>query len=237
MPRHRSVTDQSGLSAQPATGEGQAVRAGYHPTEDGVEANRQRRMIQNRKNQRAHRLRTKEQDLSTTVRKPRPFQVTRWRLDSPDDLSDTNGTAITPSTSNRPLGIHNTALASRVPVKATGQSQSRTQANLTPPSIIFPLSTDHLLHRPPPPPRPIQRLPSLRLQQANPEPPPHRLDRGGPRPISIFNFMSHQRPLPRRHKRLSTEPQHTVRSRPDTLPANPPAPHLDQFDSFPTHSR
>jgi hypothetical protein len=135
------MTDQSGLSARQATGEGQAVRAGYHSTEDGAQANRQRRTIQNRKNQRAHRLRIKEQGLSTTARKPRPFQVMRWRLDTPDDdLSDPNGTVITSSTSNRPPGIHSTALASKVPVKTIGQPQSRTQANLTP------LSTDHLLH-------------------------------------------------------------------------------------------
>jgi hypothetical protein len=146
MLRHRSMTDRSGPSAQSATGEGQAVRAGYYPTEDGDQANRQRRTIQNRKNQRAHRLRTKEQGLSTTVRKSRPFQVTRWRLDSPDDLSDTKGTVISSSTSNRPPGTHSTALSSRVPVKATGQSQSRTQTNPTPPLIIFPLSADHLLH-------------------------------------------------------------------------------------------
>lgn len=140
------MTDQSGRSAQPATGEGQVVRAGYHPTEDGAQANRQRRTIQNRENQRAHRLRTKEQDLSRTIRNPRPFQVMRWRLDAPNDLGDTNGTVITSSTNNRSPGTHSTALAPRAAVEAVRQPQSRTQTNLTPPSIIFPLSTDHLLH-------------------------------------------------------------------------------------------
>lgn len=135
------MTDHRGLSGRTAIGEGQEARAGSDST------NRQRRTIQNRKNQRAHRLRKKGQDLSSVL-KSRPFQVVRWRLDTPDGLSDTKRT-VTSSIDNRPLCTQITASApefTNPPTAAIEPPQSRTQTYLTPPSVVFPLSADHLLH-------------------------------------------------------------------------------------------
>lgn len=106
------------------------------------EANKQRRKVQNRKNQRAHResfptasasrpaeiinsagLRMREQD-PASVQTSRPFQVRRWRVDEPDDFPSPDA-----STSiSRP------------------HPHPHAHTPLTPPAFVFPLSTDHLLH-------------------------------------------------------------------------------------------
>ncbi|KAJ6191598.1 hypothetical protein N7519_001619 [Penicillium mononematosum] len=99
-----------------------------HPNVDPeaeAKANKQRRKVQNRKNQRAHRLRNREQG---SVQTSRPFQIRRWRLDEPDegpsqDASSASKGAIPPRPPHTHLNVPN-----------------------PPPSIIFPLSTDHLLH-------------------------------------------------------------------------------------------
>lgn len=118
-----------------ALGEGGAVCAGCHPVDDNAEANKQRRKAQNRKNQRAHRLRIREQNHGS-VHASRPFQVRRWRLDEPDECDDTKCTT-TVSTINRPLNTHTRPFMSR--------DESYAKAFLTPPSLNFPLTLDHLL--------------------------------------------------------------------------------------------
>ncbi|GJC88642.1 hypothetical protein ColLi_11480 [Colletotrichum liriopes] len=82
--------EQSATPLFSAQDEGEANRVGDHPNhvnpEADAEANKQRRKLQNRKNQRAHRLRIKEQDPGS-VQTSLPFQVRRWRLDEPDDCA------------------------------------------------------------------------------------------------------------------------------------------------------
>ncbi|KAF9874096.1 hypothetical protein CkaCkLH20_08468 [Colletotrichum karsti] len=104
-----------------------------------AKAKKQRRKIQNRLNQRAHRLRSKEQDPGF-IQKSRPFQVTRWRVDEPDDCPS-------PGTSSTSKGVTATCIISPRPPPHTDISKSVFMPrNTTPPSLIFPLSTDHLLH-------------------------------------------------------------------------------------------
>jgi hypothetical protein len=145
MLQHLILLEYSALSDRPLTSEGRAVEVGNHPHEDDAEATKQRRKIQNRKNQRAHRLRIREQ-VSIPAQRSRPFQVTRWRLD--EHFDDTKSTAAV-SISNRPLCSHISASSPDIVTEngiATGWSNSLTQTTLTPPSLTFPLSTDHLLH-------------------------------------------------------------------------------------------
>ncbi|KAH7124236.1 hypothetical protein EDB81DRAFT_214313 [Dactylonectria macrodidyma] len=138
-----------------ALGEGDVNRVGGHPNHVDTAANKQRRKVQNRKNQRAHRLRNREQDLGS-VQTSRPFHVRRWRLDESDDCpaqdasSASTGT-ITTSIPSRPPHTH-VSTSTFTPERA-GVLQGpppaapvHAQTSLTPPSFIFPLSTDHLLH-------------------------------------------------------------------------------------------
>ncbi|KAH7375866.1 hypothetical protein B0T11DRAFT_271121 [Plectosphaerella cucumerina] len=79
-----------------------------------------RRKMQNRKNQRAHRLRNKaEKEAAGSGQTSRPFQVARWRLDEADELPSSSSAVVV-------------SYADEVP--------------LSPPTLVFPLSTDHLLH-------------------------------------------------------------------------------------------
>ncbi|KAG4443189.1 hypothetical protein IFR05_001331 [Cadophora sp. M221] len=146
--------------------------------------NKQRRKIQNRKNQRAHRessplecftvfqlisfegLRTREQDLGS-VQISRPFEVMRWHIDElgdcpPQDGLSTSKGAITTCTSISPCSPHThistsmfTPEHTRVLPGPSAPSRltepipihgSHFQRSLNPPSLNFPLSTDHLLH-------------------------------------------------------------------------------------------
>jgi hypothetical protein len=145
MLEHLTLPEHSALPDRPITSGGRAIEVGNHPDEDDAEANKQRRKIQNRKNQRAHRLRTREQ-ASSSIQRSRPFQVTRWRLDEHfDDTKDTAALSI----GHRPLCPHIRAPAPEIVEEtgvAIGRSNSPTQTTLTPPSLTFPLSTDHLLH-------------------------------------------------------------------------------------------
>jgi hypothetical protein len=145
MLKHLTLPQHSALPDRPITSEGRAIEVGNHPDEDDAEANKQRRKIQNRKNQRAHRLRTREQ-ASSSVQRSRPFQVTRWRLDEHfDDTKDTAALSI----GHRPLCPHIRAPAPEIVEEtgiAIGRSNSPIHTTLTPPSLTFPLSTDHLLH-------------------------------------------------------------------------------------------
>ncbi|TDZ15976.1 hypothetical protein Cob_v011072 [Colletotrichum orbiculare MAFF 240422] len=101
-------------------------------------AKKQHRKFQNRLNQRARRLRIKEQD-PDSVQRPRPFQVRRWRVDEAENrLSSTSST----SKGATATSIHRPAPHTDID---TGTS-AFTPKHAAPPSIIFPLSTDHLLH-------------------------------------------------------------------------------------------
>ncbi|RDH32883.1 hypothetical protein BDQ94DRAFT_170582 [Aspergillus welwitschiae] len=146
-----------------ALGEGETNRVGDHTTqldaesEPEVTAKMQHRKIQNRKNQRARRLRIKEQDPGSTQtsRPSLPFQVRRWRLDEPDVCpSQDNAVASEGATAmySSPARSHVHASTSMSTPERAGvhPGPSHTlvhdQPSLTVPPIIFPLSTDHLLH-------------------------------------------------------------------------------------------
>lgn len=141
-----------------ALGEDEANRIGDHPNHVDAEVEaktKQRRKIQTRKNQRAYRLRIREQD-PRTVQTSRPFQVRRWRLDEPDDCpsqdaSSASKGAIAMYISPRPPHTH--ASTPMVTPERAGLLRGplptvpvHAQTCLTPPPFIFPLSTDHLLH-------------------------------------------------------------------------------------------
>jgi len=144
-----------------AQGEGEASRVGDHSNHVDAEADveakayKQRRKVQNRKNQRAHRLRIKEQDAGS-VRMPRAFHIRRWRLDEPDecppqDASSASKGAGTTYISPRVPHTHvGTSILNPEPVEVLRRlpppAPVYAQTSQTSPSIIFPLSTDHLLH-------------------------------------------------------------------------------------------
>ncbi|KAJ6124015.1 hypothetical protein N7471_011332 [Penicillium samsonianum] len=95
-----------------------------------AEANKQRRKVQNRQNQRAHRLRLKGRD-SGNVQESRPFRVRRWRLDEPDHIPS-QGISLA---SERATTTSFSLLPPHTP-----------PLNLDPQPFTFPLSSDHLLH-------------------------------------------------------------------------------------------
>ncbi|GFF59842.1 hypothetical protein IFM51744_10069 [Aspergillus udagawae] len=143
-----------------AMGEGEANGVGDHPNHVDAEAmaetaKKQRRKVQNRKNQRAHRLRIREQDPGS-VQTPRQFQVRRWRLDELDGCpSQDVSTALKGATATyiSPRRPHTHVSASMFTPERAGVPRGpppptpvHTQTALTVPSFIFPLSTDHLLH-------------------------------------------------------------------------------------------
>ncbi|GKT65275.1 hypothetical protein ColTof4_09329 [Colletotrichum tofieldiae] len=159
--------EQSATPLFSTQGEGEGNRVGDHPNhvnseadaeadaEADTEANKQRRKLQNRKNQRAHRLRIKEQDPGS-VQTSRPFQVRRWRLDEPDDCAFQDApTASKGATSTyiSPRPPHTHKSISTFTPKRAGILQGpppttavHAQTSLSPPSFIFPFSADHLLH-------------------------------------------------------------------------------------------
>jgi hypothetical protein len=104
------------------------------------EISKERRRAQNRYNQRAHRLRTKKQGKKSS-RKSLAFEVTRWRL---DEFSYTQSK----TTDHRPWCAKSVALSTALADQAAEDDElpRHDQADLTTPAIIFPLSTDHLLH-------------------------------------------------------------------------------------------
>ena len=103
-------------------------------------------------------LRIREQDPGY-VQTPRLFQVRRWRLDEPDDFPSQDASLASKSaaaTYISPRLPHSHAKTSesmpknagmiRGPPSAALVHTQTPQTPLTPPSVIFPLSTDHLLH-------------------------------------------------------------------------------------------
>lgn len=106
-----------------------------------AEISKERRKAQNRYNQRAHRLRTNRQRTNNT-RKSHAFEITRWRL---DDFCYTQKKI----TDHRLSCAKLAAPTSRLTDEATevdALPRGHDHADLTPPAMIFPLSTDHLLH-------------------------------------------------------------------------------------------
>ncbi|KAJ8062471.1 hypothetical protein OCU04_009004 [Sclerotinia nivalis] len=138
-----------------ALGEGEANRVDDHPNHVDAEANKQRRKVQNRKNQRAHRLRIREQDPGS-VQTSRPFQVRRWRVDEPDDCPSQDAPSASEgatATYISPPPPHTYVSTSMFTPERAGVLRGpppiaplHAQTSLTPPSFTFPLSTDHLLH-------------------------------------------------------------------------------------------
>ncbi|KEY66068.1 hypothetical protein S7711_08886 [Stachybotrys chartarum IBT 7711] len=162
------------LHAAPGGGEADAIPA--YPNridaeaEAEAKANKQRRKVQNRKNQRAHResfpkcltskligfegLRNRVQDLGS-IQTSRPFQVRRWRLDEPDDspTQDASAVSIGAAATNVSYQTPRTRVSASVSTQdrasvvrgASSTNSGCAQAGLTTP-FFFPLSTDHLLH-------------------------------------------------------------------------------------------
>lgn len=86
----------------------------------------------------------------------RPFEVKRWRLDEPDDCpsqgassvsKDAIATYISPRSSDAHVSTSVFTCERAGVLRGTPPTASvHAQTSLTPPSFIFPLSTDHLLH-------------------------------------------------------------------------------------------
>ncbi|KAH9208261.1 hypothetical protein DL95DRAFT_428777 [Leptodontidium sp. 2 PMI_412] len=72
-PEHLALYEHSVTPLSSALSEGEANSVGDHSNH-----------VQNRMNQRAHRLRIKKQDPGS-IQTSRPFQVRRWRVDEPDN--------------------------------------------------------------------------------------------------------------------------------------------------------
>ncbi|KAL6230463.1 hypothetical protein BDW75DRAFT_222686, partial [Aspergillus navahoensis] len=135
--------------------QGEAKQVGDRPADTETEANKQRRKAQNRKNQRARRLRLKDKDAGA-VQGSRPFQVRRWRLNERDDYTPQGTSLVLESAAT----MH---ISPRPPRTYTGLSPSADERTvvlrgppatahiyqpitLDPQPFVFPLSSDHLLH-------------------------------------------------------------------------------------------
>ncbi|KAH8893016.1 hypothetical protein GQ53DRAFT_793744 [Thozetella sp. PMI_491] len=121
-----------------------------------AKSDKQRRKIQNRKNQRSHRLRLKGEGAGA-VQKPRPFKIRRWRLDEepdvhfPEETSPASEGASPTHISPQPLHIYPgsslpTAEHIIVPRESRLTAHLRQSSTFDPPLFSFPLSSDHLLH-------------------------------------------------------------------------------------------
>ncbi|KAI3540740.1 hypothetical protein CABS01_03142 [Colletotrichum abscissum] len=135
----------SGTSLHSSGSERESNRVSCHSNhaDADVEAkanNTQRRKLQNRNNQRAHRLRMKQQVSMSSRTLSRPFEVRRWRLDEFDNDASQNVSSASGSESKPAAEC---ACVIQGPLSPTA---ANAQKPLNPPSFIFPLSTDHLLH-------------------------------------------------------------------------------------------
>ncbi|KAF6813574.1 hypothetical protein CMUS01_12812 [Colletotrichum musicola] len=120
-----------------------------------MDSSKQRRKVQNRKNQRAHRrplplllprlpvlahrhtgTRLREKDPAYAPKPPRSFEVLRLRLDEFNDEAPSSGL----SQARLPM----CAAAEQPRSSSTRDSQTHLRSDS--PSFVFPLSTDHLLH-------------------------------------------------------------------------------------------
>ncbi|OQE12803.1 hypothetical protein PENFLA_c062G08080 [Penicillium flavigenum] len=135
--------------------QGEAKQAGDRPADAETEANKQRRKAQNRKNQRARRLRLKDKDAGA-VQGSRLFPVRRWRLNERDDyspqgISRASESAATTHISPRPprtyIGLSPSAAERTVALRGSPPTAHiYPPLTLEPQPFLFPLSSDHLLH-------------------------------------------------------------------------------------------
>ncbi|KAL5331442.1 hypothetical protein ACEPPN_000972 [Leptodophora sp. 'Broadleaf-Isolate-01'] len=120
-----------------------------------AESAKQRRKIQNRKNQRAYRQRIKKGD-PAMVSTPSPFKIRRWHLDELDDgsVQDASPALQASSGATDLIGCrrpnYSTATSKLGGPKNLRRSKFNNSvhawATVYPPTFVFPLSTDHLLH-------------------------------------------------------------------------------------------
>ncbi|CAN9386340.1 unnamed protein product [Alternaria alternata] len=128
--------------------EGQANRADHQLNNIEAVATKQRRKVQNRKNQRLHRLRKKKPN-AASAQASRPFQVDRWRLDELDDLLIDAEESATKELTTKDANVVNSIATPRRTVVFRDSLlcvSTLVPTTLNPPPMIFPLSTDHLLH-------------------------------------------------------------------------------------------
>ncbi|KAF5632282.1 uncharacterized protein FTJAE_7614 [Fusarium tjaetaba] len=112
-----------------------------------AEANRQRRKLQNRKNQRARRQRIKGKDFEID-QVSSSFEVRRWRVDEVDNgpLQDKDTDSTVVSNYTLPFTSEN-ATAVQAPSSTDQTDQIMTiQTTQQPINITFPLPSDQLLH-------------------------------------------------------------------------------------------
>ncbi|KAH6639884.1 hypothetical protein C7974DRAFT_140113 [Boeremia exigua] len=129
-----------------------------------AKASKWRRQMQNRQNQRARRLRNKGPVAGNVS--ALPYRVERWRLDELDELTSLSSTSnviaihvpprqhgCSPTTPPRQYGCSPITPPPTIkrpsPVQGPERPDSIVLAKprpVTPPSLNFPLSTDHLLH-------------------------------------------------------------------------------------------
>ncbi|KAF7169557.1 hypothetical protein CNMCM5623_002217 [Aspergillus felis] len=113
----------------------------------GIEDRKQRKKVQNRINQRAHRSRVSEKKAQDPTSGRRPFRVDRWRIayDKPSQPSDAQ------QTSTNELAIRTSRRAVRL-ASESGHSHPRSRLAVVSaesdrsPNVQFPLPADHLLH-------------------------------------------------------------------------------------------
>ncbi|KAF4950782.1 hypothetical protein FGADI_7978 [Fusarium gaditjirri] len=116
-----------------------------------AEANKQRRKLQNRKNQRARRQRMKgkvfEVDQGSDL-----FEVRRWRVDEVEDCSHDKDTDLTTVSTNHHASYTlpctpESATAGQAPPSTDLLDQARTiESDPQPINVHFPLPSDQLLH-------------------------------------------------------------------------------------------
>ncbi|KAB2099239.1 hypothetical protein AG0111_0g12566 [Alternaria gaisen] len=128
--------------------EGLANRADHQLNNIEAVATKQRRKVQNRKNQRLHRLRKKKPN-AASAQASRPFQVDRWRLDELDDLLIDAEESATKELITKDGNVVNSIATPRRTVVFRDSLlciSTLVPTTLNPPPMVFPLSTDHLLH-------------------------------------------------------------------------------------------
>ncbi|PIG87879.1 hypothetical protein AARAC_000841 [Aspergillus arachidicola] len=134
----------------------EANRVGDQPNHADKEAeasNKQRRKVQNRKNQRARRLRLRQQDPGP-AQTSHPFEVNRWRLDEHDDcrsqgISSALKAPTAARSSHSPHTFASTSILEPEGTRVCDQQPGalfNAQTFPAPPPFIFPLSADHLIH-------------------------------------------------------------------------------------------
>ncbi|KAJ4116131.1 hypothetical protein NW768_011103 [Fusarium equiseti] len=117
-----------------------------------AEASKQRRKLQNRKNQRARRQRLKGQGTETDPKLP-AFEVMRWRVDEFDNFTsqDAGAETTTADMSFPPSGTLPSTSEHSMILRVSSPTAHPDQVTIMPSStktfdLHFPLPSDHLLH-------------------------------------------------------------------------------------------